>query len=82
MEVTKRVSNGFGHSDVTRKEFVKHWLDYAGELHHVIGLSSSGGYLEMQFAVEEGAGKMWDAIDGEAVPGNTEYALHKATGDE
>jgi hypothetical protein len=62
METTKPVSNGFGHIDMTREEFITRWMDYSSQLMPLFLEVNSTGYLDMQLVVEEGAGKMWDKI--------------------
>jgi hypothetical protein len=60
--VTKPCFNGLVYRQLTRAQFVSQWIEYSAELMPLFLRANSGGYLEMQMAVEEGAGSMWDAI--------------------
>jgi len=64
MQATKRVSNGFGHIEITKAEFEQRWLDYAEELRSIFKYAGAEDkFLPMQFLIQQGAGKMWNELD-------------------
>jgi hypothetical protein len=54
------VSNGWGSKEVTRNEFQQQWLDYSGRMWMLFDDGEYGKYLDMQYMIEELAGKTWD----------------------
>ena len=59
----KTFSNGFGSMDLTRAEYIEHWLQ---STHHYVTLfygnstEDAGKLIDFQCALEEVAGKYWD----------------------
>ena len=60
--ITKPCFNGLVYKQLTRAQFVRQWMEYSAELMPLFLRANSSSYLDMQLAVEEGAGRMWDSI--------------------
>jgi hypothetical protein len=60
MEEKKMVSNGWGSKEVTRNEFQQQWLDYSGRMWMLFDDGEYSKYLDMQYMIEDLAGKTWD----------------------
>jgi len=60
MEEKKMVSNGWGSKEVTRNEFQQQWLDYSGRMRMLFDDGEYSKYLDMQYMIEDLAGKTWD----------------------
>ena len=59
-EKKKMVTNGWGSIEVTRNEFQQQWLDHSGRMWMLFDDGEYGKYLDMQYMIEELAGKAWD----------------------
>lgn len=61
MSKTKTFSNGWGSKDLTRDEYIKHWLEATHQFTTIFyGIDEGITLISFQGDLVEAAGKYWD----------------------
>lgn len=72
--VKKSFSNGWGSKELSRKEFIEHWLESTGQFAFLFYPANRGDeLLKFQEAIDELAGKYWDNHEPDWVDKAEEY---------